>query len=258
MISCEQRFDNFSKMPIYNLTITVLWILIIIQAIFNILHSNTFILVGLAALLASASVMKNIANTNIIEQEKIKREESQFFLETSLKEIKNVYDLLKDKNNNRSTWILAARVLKNALAISKKISLDSHKEVYKLKELQIKHILTKLFESKEYENLAFFAGLDKKIDYKENQVISKLYHSTSAILCLDEDSVFTIFSFLEYPDDFKDPLNEGDYPTTSKEIQTWRRKGGGLEFKKTASKYLDIQLNENNKYQKDAYEGTTL
>ncbi|MDH1975379.1 hypothetical protein [Aliarcobacter butzleri] len=59
----------------FGITICVLWILIILVIPFNLyFESQNFILVGLAALLASATVIKNIENTNKIEKEKIKRE----------------------------------------------------------------------------------------------------------------------------------------------------------------------------------------
>lgn len=257
MISCEDRFNNFTKMPIYNITILILWLAILLQIFFNFLGQNTFILVGLAALLASASVMKNIANTNIIEQEKVKREESEFFLETSLEEIENVYDLLKDKNNDRATWILAARVLKNALKLSKEISQSSHKKVYELQELQLKHSLIELFESKEYKNLCFFAGKNYSTTNKDSDAFSSIFYESN-IISLDEDSVYTIFSFLEYPDNFEDPLEDNSYPQTSSDIKSWQKKGGGFKFKHYAARYLDVQLNENNKYDKQSYESLTF
>ncbi|QKF72748.1 putative membrane protein [Aliarcobacter faecis] len=64
-----------TKFEALDLIIYVLWALIIIFILLNLcFDSENFILVGLAGLLASASVMKNIENTNKIEKEKIKRE----------------------------------------------------------------------------------------------------------------------------------------------------------------------------------------
>lgn len=58
-----------------DLIIYVLWTLIIIFILLNLCFDfQNFILVGLAGLLASASVMKNIENTNKIEEQKVKRE----------------------------------------------------------------------------------------------------------------------------------------------------------------------------------------
>ncbi|WP_026804716.1 hypothetical protein [Aliarcobacter lanthieri] len=63
------------EFKILDLIIYVLWTLIIIFIVLNLCFDfQNFILVGLAGLLASASVMKNIENTNNIEEEKVKRE----------------------------------------------------------------------------------------------------------------------------------------------------------------------------------------
>lgn len=63
------------EFEVLDLIIYVLWALIIGFILLNLCFDfQNFILVGLAALLASASVMKNIANTNKIEEQKVKRE----------------------------------------------------------------------------------------------------------------------------------------------------------------------------------------
>ncbi|MFW2611454.1 hypothetical protein [Aliarcobacter butzleri] len=63
------------KMKFFNFIIVILWIFIIIGIVLNFFcEKYSFILVGLAALLASATVIKNIENTNKIEKEKVKRE----------------------------------------------------------------------------------------------------------------------------------------------------------------------------------------
>lgn len=63
------------KMKFFNSIIVILWIFIIIGIVLNFFcEKYSFILVGLAALLASATVIKNIENTNKIEKEKVKRE----------------------------------------------------------------------------------------------------------------------------------------------------------------------------------------
>lgn len=63
------------EFKVLDLIIYVLWTLIIVFILLNLCFDfQNFILVGLAGLLASASVMKNIENTNKIEEQKVKRE----------------------------------------------------------------------------------------------------------------------------------------------------------------------------------------
>lgn len=63
------------EFEVLDLIIYVLWALIIGFILLNLCFDfQNFILVGLAALLASATVIKNIENTNKIEKEKVKRE----------------------------------------------------------------------------------------------------------------------------------------------------------------------------------------
>ncbi|MFW2585579.1 hypothetical protein [Aliarcobacter butzleri] len=63
------------EFEVLDLIIYVLWALIIGFILLNLCFDfQNFILVGLAGLLASASVMKNIENTNKIEEQKVKRE----------------------------------------------------------------------------------------------------------------------------------------------------------------------------------------
>lgn len=231
----------------YDTTIKILWYTIIIVIVLNLICDfQNFILVGLAALLASATVMKSIANTNRIEEQKKQKEESEFYLNKSISELTNVYDLLKDKNNDRVTWILAARVLAMALELSKKIKCDNHKEFYNLQKLQLKHKLLDLFKSEEYSKLAFYIGCENPLQKDDINAIAEYIKNSDININLDETSLYEIFTFLEYPDDFKDPLYDDKVPDNDDKMEAWTNQGSLKKFKEPIKKYFDTLNDKNN------------
>jgi hypothetical protein len=233
----------------YDTTIKILWYTIIIVIVLNLIYDfQNFILVGLAALLASATVMKNIENTNKIEKEKKEKENSAFYLEKSISELNNVYDLLKDKNNDRVTWILAARVLKMALELSENITQESHKKFYKLNELQLKHKLLDLFSNAEYRNLSFYVGCQNPLEGDVNSAIIQFVRYKNQAKHLNEKSIYTIFSFIEYPDDFNDPLEDIKIPDNDEEMNKWKRRGGIPHYKKPIENYFLLIINKDGEF----------
>ncbi|MCG3671952.1 hypothetical protein [Aliarcobacter butzleri] len=242
-----------------DLIIYILWALIIGFILLNLCFDfQNFILVGLAGLLASASVMKNIANTNKIEKEKKEKESSEFYLNKSISELNNVYELLKDKNNDRVTWILAARVLNLALELSKKIKLENHKEFYNLQEFQLKHKLLDLFKSEEYKKLSFYVGCNNPLEIDYNSAISEYFRSEYEGNHLAKISLYEIFSFLEYPDNFKDPLDDNKLPKTYGELEAWIKKGGVNKYKMNIKEYFDLIENKDGQYTEINYKNSTF
>ncbi|WP_417327650.1 hypothetical protein [Halarcobacter sp.] len=196
----------------------------------------------LSAFIASASVMKNVANANRIEKEKSESEESEFFLNKSISELNNVYELLKDKNNDRITWILAARVLNMSLELSKKIKKDSHKEYYHLQEFQLKNKLLDLFKEEEYSKLEFYAGVDNPLNSNKAlaiDYISDYLLDSRKIKCLDEASLIAIFSFVEFSEDFNDPIDDNKVPNTLEEFNRWIKKGSIRTIKAPLKTYFE-------------------
>ncbi|MCG3651944.1 hypothetical protein L5F32_06630 [Aliarcobacter butzleri] len=253
----KKTFLNYKEK--FGITICILWVLIIIVIVLNLCFDlQTFILVGLAGLLASATVVKNIENTNKIEKEKKEKESSEFYLNKSISELNNVYELLKDKNNDRVTWILAARVLNLALELSKKIKLENHKEFYNLQEFQLKHKLLDLFKSEEYKKLSFYVGCNNPLEIDYNRAISEYFKNMYKGNHLAEISLYEIFSFLEYPDDFKDPLDNDKLPINDDELESWIRKGGAIEYKMNIKKYFDLIENKDGKYTEINYTNSTF
>ena len=169
--------------------------------------------------------------TYIRERKKIGKEleerRSRFFFEQASSGLDEVYSLLKDQNNDRITWLEAARELLHSINLSKQISSPEFKEAYRLAEEKIRHKLYLALsiydaETKERTPLPpqFFNGLmdwqverslddaaklaSPKIVVQNVSIDNVLRKSTNRSLA--EVSVVTIYDFLEYPKEYKDPL----------------------------------------------------
>jgi len=86
----------------------------------------------IAALIASASVMKNIAETKANEVKKHEKEDSKFYLEQCIKTLEHVSDLLTTQQNNPLSWKEAAEMLIDMRTISQYITKEPHKKVFTL------------------------------------------------------------------------------------------------------------------------------
>jgi uncharacterized protein (DUF1778 family) len=170
--------------------------------------------------------------TYLREKKRIGREleerRSRFFLEQSSAGLEEVFNLLKDQNNDRLIWLRAARVLLHSISLSKQISATEFTEAYRLAEEKIRHNLYKalsLYNEKTKERQAlppqFFYGLidwqterllDEAAKLASQQITAQdviidkvLQRSTT--LPLSKASVVAIYDFLEYPKEYKDPLH---------------------------------------------------
>jgi hypothetical protein len=166
------------------------------------------------------------------EKKRIGREleerRSRFFFDQASVGLEEVYNLLKDQNNDRIIWLRAARDLLHSINLSKQISATEFKEAYRLVEEKIRHKLYLALsvydgETKERKALPpqFFYGLidwqvDRSLDetaklasqkfIAQNVSIDKVLRRPTT-RPLAEESVVAIYDFLEYPKEYKDPLN---------------------------------------------------
>ncbi len=69
----------------------------------------------LFALLASTAVLKTISKNEEINIQKERYDKSKFYMKRSIEGFDEVYNLLKDLNNNRVIWMQAARLLSSAI-----------------------------------------------------------------------------------------------------------------------------------------------
>lgn len=109
----------------------------------------------IAALIASASVMKNIAETKANEAEKHKKEASKFHLDKCTEGLEHVYGLLSDNNNKYDRWEAAANSLITILELSENITEQQHKHFFAIEKSKYCLKLNKLYTDL---NEFFFAG----------------------------------------------------------------------------------------------------
>ena len=162
-----------------------------------------------------------------------KQSRSEFFFEQASQGLDEVYDLLKDQNNDRIIWVRAARSLIQAQNLSKEIALEEYQFAYRLHEHRVRNDLYLALTIVDPETgnrislpAHFFFGLH---DWKEDAVAKKRLDEVAIkawrppeayrvsidevppdlpLYPLSEKSVIAIFDFLDYPKDYKDPLDE--------------------------------------------------
>lgn len=168
--------------------------------------------------------------TNVVWRKNDKEEHSsEFHLNRALEGLQIFYDLLKDRNNERVTWIQAARVLLDNNRVSERITTDTHRVIYEQKKDHIRHKLYEVLHPKnpssgEFEPLppSFFYGGDQwergvGIDdaARASTELGEARRSeryglphTSKLSFLSGKSVVTIYEFLRYPENYEDRLDD--------------------------------------------------
>ncbi|MGB5595242.1 MAG: hypothetical protein WBM32_00205 [Crocosphaera sp.] len=139
---------------------------------------------------------------------------SKFFLEQSLSGIKYAVELLSDRNNDRGKWISAARTLQQSLEVSKKMTENEHKIILQIELDRYRHQLWQILNPND-ENItaAFFYGAnDPNLDVHEAAKQSSLpkvgepQGQLSSLHNLSEQSLFVVWNFMEFPENYADPL----------------------------------------------------
>lgn len=109
----------------------------------------------IAAMIASASVMKNIAETKKNEADKHAKEASKFHLDKCTEGLEHVYNILSDKNNDHNKWGAAANSLITILELSENITEPHHKHFFEIEKSKYCLKLYKLYSD---INEFFFTG----------------------------------------------------------------------------------------------------
>lgn len=118
-------------------------------------------------------------------------------------------NLLSDGNNNRATWIRAARVIRMAEGLATGVTIENHRHVMELKSLEHRGFFRALLENK---SAAFFYGADDP----SVSVASAAAQSTVATedngrhifgnSVLSESSIYEIVRAAEWPENYQDPI----------------------------------------------------
>lgn len=142
------------------------------------------------------------------------------------------YELLKNLNNNRVTWIRAARILYNSIDLKNEINLLQYIKAFEHAEERLRNQLYRLLqttpdEPSSSENISlppqFFFGVD---NWRDNDLSldNLAINASSPIKAysvnldkvtpepkssgLEESSVVAIYNFIQYPENFSDPLSK--------------------------------------------------
>ncbi len=155
------------------------------------------------------------------------RKSDEIYLNIARQSFDEVYDLLKDRNNNRLIWVRASRLLLQALDIKTKIITPDIIEAFQLAEERLRTELyrTLRYTTEKYKNKQplppqFFYGIEdweteKSIDNAAVKGESKIVVSSVNMHenvpepssgGLPVKSVIAIYDFLEFPTDYNDPL----------------------------------------------------
>jgi hypothetical protein len=162
-----------------------------------------------------------------------KQSRSEFFFEQASQGLDEVYDLLKDQNNDRIIWVRAARSLIQAQNISKEIELEEYQRAYRLHEHRVRNdlylALTIVDPQTGNRNSLpphFFFGLhDWKEDAEAKKSLKEVAIKASGpieayrvtidevppdlpLYPLSEKSVIAVFDFLDYPEEFVETLRD--------------------------------------------------
>jgi hypothetical protein len=141
---------------------------------------------------------------------------SKFFLEQSLAGFEHTINLVSDGNNNRRKWISTARILQQSLELSKRITENEHKSILQMEMDRYRHQLWEILNPyNEQITPAFFYGAsDSSLDINEAAKQSSLptvgepQDRFSSVHSLSDKSLFIIWSFMEFPENYADPLHK--------------------------------------------------
>ncbi|MBK6357935.1 MAG: hypothetical protein IPF44_15150 [Betaproteobacteria bacterium] len=136
----------------------------------------------------------------------IKQERSKFALESALDAYEHGLALLEDGNNNRVTWVTAARILERANEITSAISSPVHKAVMEVQRERYRiRASTILGYDDATKDVCFFRGeRTESLDHEEQRSSRRQQLSELA-----ESSLATVYDLASYPRGYDDPLPSG-------------------------------------------------
>jgi len=155
------------------------------------------------------------------------RKSDEIYLNLAKDSFDEVYDLLKDKNNDRIIWVRAARLLLQTLALKNDIKTPDITKAYLLVEERLRTELYRALSVKA-ENHSnrqplppqFFYGIatwetEESLDeaakigsnkVEAHRVVIDKNLPEPELRPLSQKSVIAIYNFLKFPEDYDDPL----------------------------------------------------
>lgn len=135
---------------------------------------------------------------------------SLFNLEGFQKAFAHAKDLLVDGNNNRPTWIEAARSLSHGEELAKAVSLESHKRVLELERLKYRSFFHQVLVEK---SAACFYGVSSSHSTLNDAAIASTApeqshgrHIISTNHQIEEASIRAVWLAASWPKSYDDPM----------------------------------------------------
>ena len=135
---------------------------------------------------------------------------SRFYLEQSSAAIEKAYGLLSDGNNNRDTWVLAARILAQSKALHDLITTPEHKVVLDIYKDDYRARFSNLLKADIRGNAAFFFG-SPVYDEPVADAIAR-QEKNNQLMSIPESALSVVYEFARYADDYAEPL-PGEFTT---------------------------------------------
>jgi hypothetical protein len=197
------------------------WILKILGWIFFLASFGSLLLYlqGRIENIIPAATFSALFGVFLNESSKIADRQSQrskFFLERSLLGFEHVVSLLNDRNNERRKWISAARILQQSLELSKSLTENEHKNIFQVEMDRYRHQLWEILNPYDEQiTPAFFYGcidpglaIDEAAKQSSLPRIGEPQSMLSSAHNLSEQSLFAIWDFMDFPEDYEDPLRD--------------------------------------------------
>ena len=207
----------------YSIAIFFCWIEFNEKAPFNLMPLLSSIAISSGVLIAILTYSRERKKVKIESE----RERSKYFLEEIEKGFNEALELLKHHTNNRALWVRAARSLLRTLELKNEVKSPECIVAYNLKEERVRNELYRtlsVFNEKtgEMESLppCFFYGIENWRDEVSLDMAAIFASSDTPVYSMDINkvppeatltplsgrTVIAIFDFMEYPDDYNDPL----------------------------------------------------
>lgn len=137
----------------------------------------------------------------------LKHERSKFALESALAAYEQGLALLEDGNNNRVTWVTAARVLERANEITSSISSPVHSAVMEIQRERYRIRASAILGYDDPTKAAGFFRGEQIGNFSREEDRAVLRQRISAIA---ESSLATVYKLASYPQGYEDPLPHVD------------------------------------------------
>lgn len=149
---------------------------------------------------ALATILQAIHQSSQSAQEN----KSRFYLDAFREGIAEAHKLLEDGNQDRVTWITAARILSHCQGFEKGILLEEHKNILEVTKNRYRKNFSHILG---YDNLAvsssFFYGAPSRMPLDEAAILGR---KKGKLVYLDESSVRVVWSFASFPKKYEDVL----------------------------------------------------